>query len=50
MEGVEWTKVKYNHSGHTLNINLNINKNQDCKTGTVWGGISGRVEGEGRLR
>jgi hypothetical protein len=40
MEGVEWTKIKYTHSGHTLrcplNINLNIkNKIQDCKTGTV---------------
>jgi hypothetical protein len=42
MEGVEWTKVKYTHRGHTLrhplNINLNINnENQDCKIGTVCG-------------
>jgi hypothetical protein len=38
MEGIEWTKVKYTHSGHTLRntfINLNINnERQDYKTGT----------------
>jgi hypothetical protein len=50
MEGIEWTKIKYTHSGHTpLNINLNINnKNQDCKTGTV---CEERIlEGGGRLK
>jgi hypothetical protein len=43
MERVEWTKIKYIHSGATnrnpLNINLNINnENQDYKMGTVGGG------------
>jgi hypothetical protein len=63
MEKVEWTKVKYTHSGHTygdtpLNINLSINnENQYCKIGTVcvfvcvcvcvWS-TSGRKKGEGR--
>jgi hypothetical protein len=37
---VEWTRVKYTHSGHTLRhplkINLNINnEKQDCKIGTM---------------
>jgi hypothetical protein len=46
MEGVDRTKVKHTHSGHTLRhpplkFNSNINdENQDCKIGTVcaWGG------------
>jgi hypothetical protein len=49
MEGIEWIKVKYTHSGHTVNINLNINnENQDCKIGTVCGSTSGREEVVGR--
>jgi hypothetical protein len=42
MEGIEQTKVKYTHSGHTLSVNINLsinNKNQDCKIGTVCGGV-----------
>jgi hypothetical protein len=57
MQGVEWTNVKYTHSGihweTPLNINLNIkNKRQDCKTsaGCVWWGSRGREESEWRLR
>jgi hypothetical protein len=52
MEGFEWPKVKYTHSGNNLNINLSINNdNQDCKIGTYVGGegTSGRREGEGRI-
>jgi hypothetical protein len=44
MEGVEQIKVKCTHSGdalrnpseHQLNIN---NERQDCKIGTVFGGV-----------
>jgi hypothetical protein len=38
MEEFEWPKVKFTHSEHTLNINLNINNDyQDCKIGMVYG-------------
>jgi hypothetical protein len=55
MEGAEWIKGKYNHSGHTLrhpfNVDLNINnENQNSNIGIVCrcGGGSRRGEGEGR--
>jgi hypothetical protein len=53
MEGNEWTKVKYTHSGPTLrktplNINSIINnEKQNCKIGTVCVvGTRRREEGE----
>jgi hypothetical protein len=55
MKGVEWTKVKYTHSGHTLKHlferQLKCNENQDRKIGTVYvcGGVlveEGKVKEE----
>jgi hypothetical protein len=41
MEGVEWTQVRWTHSGtqgKPFNIGLNVNNEiQDCETGAVLG-------------